>query len=246
MSRLSRPLNKAAVRAADDAFYASHHELVKNGTRLPLSNQADLQKEWRKLYIKNGGKVEADKQVPDKKPDAVVQSCPAAKNVVCTANKAGSTIILDGTPDEKKKIEGILDKIRETPSGRELLTDIDKAKNPVTFKLGDAKKSGGGFTSYADGLEAASNGVGSKSSVTLDKDLKDDSIYVFDKDGNKISDPVDVIAAHELTHALHGANGTRDAIERERQAITGENGIRKERSPKLTERDPGNHAGDYN
>ena len=102
------------------------------------------------------------------------------------------------------------------------------------------------MTSYAGGTGKASDGTGTTSTVTLDKDLKDDSLYVFDKDGKKIADPVDVVAAHELTHALHGANGTRDPVNRERQAITGENKIRNERTPKLPERDPANHGGGYN
>ncbi len=159
--------------------------------------------------------------------------------------KAGSKIVLKGTPEEKKKLEAILDKIRETEAGRKLLTDIDNAKHPVEFQLGDAKRSGGGMTSYEGGTGKASDGTGTKSTVTLDKDLKDDSLYVYDRNGNKIADPVDVVAAHELTHALHGANGTRDPIKREHQAITGENKIRNERNPKIPERDPDNHGGGY-
>lgn len=164
----------------------------------------------------------------------------------CPAPKPGHKIVLKGTPEEKKKLEAILDKIRETPAGRQLLTDIDNAKHPVEFKLGEAKSSGGGYTSYEGGTGKASDGTGTKSTVVIDKDLKDDSLYVYDKDGNKIADPVDVVAAHELTHALHGANGTRDPVNREKQAITGENKIRNERKPKLPERDPNNHGGGYN
>jgi NleD-like pathogen effector protein (putative zinc metallopeptidase) len=164
----------------------------------------------------------------------------------CPAPKPGHKIILNGTPEEKKKLEAILDKIRETPSGRKLLTDIDNAKHPVEYQLGDAKADGGGKTTLKDGMGKASDGTGTKTTVTLDKDLKDDSIYVYDKDGNKIADPVDVIAAHELTHALEGANGTIDSADPEFNAITGENKIRNERKPKLPERDPHNHGGGYN
>jgi Effector protein len=168
-----------------------------------------------------------------------VASCPAP-------TKPGSKIILKGTPEEKKRLEEILDKIRETEAGRKLLSDIDNAKNPVEFQLGEAKASGGGVTRFTGGLNGpVSNGTGTQTTVIIDKDLKDGSLYVFDKSGNKIADPVDVVAAHELTHALHCANGTIDTADPERQAITGENAIRNERTPKLTERDPGNHGGGY-
>ncbi len=161
--------------------------------------------------------------------------------------KAGSKILLNGTPEEKRKLQAILDKIRETKSGQKLLADIDKAKNTVEFQLGEAKKSGGGVTKFTGGLNGpVSNWAGTKSTVILDQDLKDDSLYVFDKDGNKIADPIDVVAAHELTHALHCSNGTIDTSDPERQAISGENGIRNERTPSLPDRDPGNHNGGYN
>ena len=80
MGRLSRPLSKNAVRAADDAFYANHPEFIKNGKRIPLSatdpRQADLRREWVELYKKHKGKVEDDPDVPPQKPDNPVQPCP--------------------------------------------------------------------------------------------------------------------------------------------------------------------------
>lgn len=57
MSRLQRPLNKEAVKKADDEFYAKHPELVKEGKRQPLEaknpEHAKLRKEWVTLYNKN-------------------------------------------------------------------------------------------------------------------------------------------------------------------------------------------------
>ena len=76
MSRLARPLNRAAVRAANNEFYANHPELIKNGKRVPISSQSDLQKEWIKLYEKHGGKVEDNSKAHAKKPDDIVQRCP--------------------------------------------------------------------------------------------------------------------------------------------------------------------------
>ena len=69
------------MRSADDAFYANHPELVRNGKRIPLSatdpNQAKLRSEWEGLYEKHGGNLEGDKnKMPPKKPDDPVQQCP--------------------------------------------------------------------------------------------------------------------------------------------------------------------------
>lgn len=79
MGRLSRPLNSDAVKAADDEFYAKHPELVKDGKRIPLSDndpsQADLRKEWVELYKKHGGKEEKDAKPPAKKPSYPCEPC---------------------------------------------------------------------------------------------------------------------------------------------------------------------------
>lgn len=193
---------------------------------------------WMDAYLASLPPVEEPVAPHTEPPAPVVTPCPA--------EKAGSKIVLTGTPEEKKKLEAILDEIRKTASGRQLLTNIDNAKNPVEFKLEEAKASGGGRTDFPGGLAKATDKTGTKAIVALDKNLKDDSLYVYDRSGNKISDPVDVVATHELTHALNVANGTIDSGNPEKQAIEGENQQRTERTPKLTERDPLNHNGGYN
>lgn len=79
MARATRPLNKDAVKKADDEFYANHPELVEDGKRVPLSatapSQKGLRSEWMQLYEKNGGEVEGRKPAK-KKPDDPVQPCP--------------------------------------------------------------------------------------------------------------------------------------------------------------------------
>jgi hypothetical protein len=225
MSRLSRPLNKAAVRAADDAFYAGHPELIKNGKGLPLSNQADLQKEWRELYIKNGGKVEADKQVPDTKPDAIVQPCPAGKNV---AKKAGSTIILDGTPDEIKRMEAILENIRKTAIGRQTLEAIDNSGKQVTIRHDAASRATAGSTSSPNRIEA-SDGTGTDATILFDTTIPDHgSHWVFDSAGNQIDFTADQNLFHELVHAKHDSLGTLNLNDPEGQAIGEENIFRQQ------------------
>lgn len=85
MTRLSRPLNPDAVRAADDDFYAAHPELVKNGQRIPLSAtdpaQAALREEWCALYEKHNGAVEPDPPPPTA-PDDPAEPCPCDFTVV--------------------------------------------------------------------------------------------------------------------------------------------------------------------
>ena len=62
MTDLARPLDPAAVKAADDKFYANHPEFIgPDGRRIPLSAtdpaQADLRREWVASYVAAGGRV---------------------------------------------------------------------------------------------------------------------------------------------------------------------------------------------
>ncbi len=80
MSRLKRPLNRKALREADDAFYTAHPELVKNGKRVPLSantpGQATLRQEWVELYKEKGGEVEEQQSnAPAEKHDDPIGRC---------------------------------------------------------------------------------------------------------------------------------------------------------------------------
>jgi hypothetical protein len=80
MSRLKRPLNPAAVKKANDEFYANHPEMVgEDGKKIPLSPgdpaQASQRAEWFQLYLKNGGQEET-KPASTKKPEAPVAPCP--------------------------------------------------------------------------------------------------------------------------------------------------------------------------
>ncbi|WP_418315122.1 hypothetical protein [Piscinibacter sakaiensis] len=78
MSDLKRPLDPAAVKAADDAFYAKHPEFIAaDGSRIPLSatdpTQAALRREWRNAYVAAGGGVAGGG--PGKKPGPGAQPC---------------------------------------------------------------------------------------------------------------------------------------------------------------------------
>ena len=81
MSRVAkRPLNQAAVKAADDDFYAAHPEMVDaGGKRIPLSSsdpsQAGMRSEWMDYYLAHGGEVEGDAD-GSKEVGGVAESCP--------------------------------------------------------------------------------------------------------------------------------------------------------------------------
>lgn len=73
-TRLQFPLNTAAVRKADDAFYARHPEMVEGGRRRKLTDddpaEAPLREEWRQLYGQSGGAVH---QPPTPGPKATAE-----------------------------------------------------------------------------------------------------------------------------------------------------------------------------
>lgn len=80
MSELVRPLDESAKKKAYDEFYASHPEFIdESGNRIPIDpnkpEHAAAREEWKKLYIKNGGKTK-DSPEQDAAPDNTEQSCP--------------------------------------------------------------------------------------------------------------------------------------------------------------------------
>lgn len=75
--RASVPLDAAAVRAADDDFYAAHPEMIDaNGQRIPLDatspEHAAYRSEWMDLYVANGGPVEGEDPAPRRVPSSPV------------------------------------------------------------------------------------------------------------------------------------------------------------------------------
>jgi len=83
VSDLARPLDPAAVKAADDAFYANHPEFIgPDGKRIPLSAtdpaQAGLRREWRNAYVAAGGPVNGGDS--NKPPGGGAEPCPPCPN----------------------------------------------------------------------------------------------------------------------------------------------------------------------
>lgn len=90
-TRATQPLNPAAVKKADDEFYAKHPEMVAaDGKRQPIDPnnpaQAALRREWMDNYQRNGGAVEpvSGQQVQTAKEQAQQQGAakPAGKSTV--------------------------------------------------------------------------------------------------------------------------------------------------------------------
>jgi len=82
--RPKRPLNPAAVSAADDEVYQNHADDPRpnalydaDGNRKPLDNsagQADLRKEWMDSYKANGGEMDST-PASNSAADQPVQPC---------------------------------------------------------------------------------------------------------------------------------------------------------------------------
>lgn len=80
MSRkATRPLDDAAVAAANDEFYRRHPEMIVDGERVPLdarsARHAPMREEWMDLYVAHGGEVESANPPPDT-PDGPEPVCP--------------------------------------------------------------------------------------------------------------------------------------------------------------------------
>jgi hypothetical protein len=154
MCRLKPPLNKEAVRKADNAFYALHPELVKkDGQRIPLSTKPTYEfsspnyefqrltfkqippssnkliKEWQELYKKHGGKVEPKNETQTKKLGNVVQKCPKK-----------SRVVIDNASIETDNIEEAIRSIKEsnfakTEEGMKVLAKIEELQKSGKIKF---------------------------------------------------------------------------------------------------------------
>ena len=103
-TRATLPLNEAAVKKADDEFYAAHPELIKDGKRIPLDatdpTQKTLRRDWMALYQKNGGQVEGGPPAKKKLPSSPIDDCP-----LCGKGTLEITVVdQDGKPIEGAKV----------------------------------------------------------------------------------------------------------------------------------------------
>jgi uncharacterized Zn-binding protein involved in type VI secretion len=87
-----------------------------------------------------------------------------------------------------------------TPSGAEILRQIGISGKPVTFVPYAGRN---GVTNPLDEADAG-NGVGSGSTIQYNPNFRSNA---FDKDGNMIAHPPQMVLGHELCHAMNMANG---------------------------------------
>ena len=110
--RAKRPLNPAAVQAADDEIYQRHEDdphpnplYDAAGNRLPLSAtdpaQTDLRREWMDLYVANGGQVEETSTDPTP-PGGVKENCPGTPPPSPSPTPAPPLITETPVPPAKK------------------------------------------------------------------------------------------------------------------------------------------------
>jgi len=101
MRRLRRPLDKNALKKADDKFYGKYaKKYVVNGKRIPLTmkDPRKVRNEWIALYIASGGKYEDDKaKLPPKKLGRPDEPCRLADLGVTVQNSLDGTMVSDVT-----------------------------------------------------------------------------------------------------------------------------------------------------
>lgn len=193
--RIRRPLDPAAVRAANEKLWADHPEL--GGRQLTMApDDAAYREAWIAAYAEaSGGPAAAP---PSPELGAVVAPCPAATTY-------GSAIRLDGDEEFRRKTIAALDEIKGTPSGAALLQSIEDSGKSVTIRETNGGNSENA-TSFADGLlkQDGTKGTGSDSVV----DFNPDRSVIGDGSEPWMNRPASVGLAHELIHSAHDANGT--------------------------------------
>ncbi len=131
-------------------------------------------------------------------------------NVDMTA-PVGSSIVINGSDAFRQRVEADLETLRSSPSGRQMLAELDRAADPVTGKgnnvtINELQNETNGFASpiTANGFlrtdpttGVTTAGPGQNATVTYNPSFHSDFF----------SNPV-VVLHHELSHASNIVNGT--------------------------------------
>lgn len=121
---------------------------------------------------------------------------------VPTSIMVGTAITIEGDLAFQQAAVAALNQIASTPSGAQMLSDIEKAGKPVKLVEGaPGTDSCGGFDPTA-----ASNGTGSGSTVRWNPNQS----TMYDGSEPWMTAPPGVILGHEMTHAAHVARGEVD------------------------------------
>jgi hypothetical protein len=112
MPQATYPLSPSATAAADNAFYKSHPEMVKDGKRVPLDpcdpQQAAMRREWMNNYAANGGAVEpasggrCAERIKTAEADAAGPSSPTAAVAPCAQTSPPNLKTIATAPKPEK------------------------------------------------------------------------------------------------------------------------------------------------
>lgn len=167
----------------------------------------ELKKTWDNL-VSQGGPIKI--RDGDGTVDAGVEAVVRQEN---TQPSHGSIVVNDLKMKQLRvQVLSDLSRLLGSPSGRDLVTGLEKSGKNVYFTVGkdpecrffpgQAMASGG----TVDSPTPSATGGGS-SVVCLPLDRKNSDEILRTKDGNLLYSPTHVIVGHELVHALHMAHG---------------------------------------
>ncbi|AGP39235.1 hypothetical protein SCE1572_34975 [Sorangium cellulosum So0157-2] len=112
-------------------------------------------------------------------------------------------VTVEGPPDFQNKVIRDLYFLSTTPSGQELFRRLDASGRPV--KIVPESDPQNSFCTANDAT-AASDGTGTGSTVSYNPDAR---VNAYDRNGNPIAEPSQVLLGHEMAHALANAEGRR-------------------------------------
>src|SRR6266542_1471110 len=134
---------------------------------------------------------------------------PDVKYDPATGNyQVGKNITISGTDDFKKKALNDVADIGDTPTGKQLLDEIDAGTHKVNIQESPTDprtgKKSPGFARKSDPAGAETPGVGSDTTIFYNPD----GTKAKDQNGNPIDIPGKEILGHETIHADHNSQGT--------------------------------------
>jgi hypothetical protein len=122
--------------------------------------------------------------------------------------QVGDHIFIEGDPTFQSKALRDLIKLSQYPTGKKIISELDKGSHDVTIKeldLATAKKSGA-LAGPTDRAGAKDPKKGSGTTISYNPDLRDTDYT--DENGNSVEMPVQSTLAHEMIHAVHNDKGT--------------------------------------
>ena len=112
-----------------------------------------------------------------------------------------ANFVINGDANFQQKVVRDLYFLSKLPSGKELLRRLEEAGKTITFE----PFSGPNSYCAADNPLFARAGIPTSSTIQYNPQL---NVQVYDRAGNLITMPPQLILGHEMTHGLHNSEGT--------------------------------------